>query len=122
MQTHLNKPHLLLILTLILGIGCQEEEIPYQLSDEQFIRVITDLHISESATQHLALHQRDSMAVIYLQQILDIHSVKNELFEAEYERLKNDPKKLVKIYEKVIERLTELKLKKPEGSEQDKKK
>ncbi len=98
---------------LICFLGCTEkEEFTYKLTDEQLIKILTDLHLSESATQHLSLSYRDSMSVVYLNQILEIHEVPAEVFELDYIILKRDAEKLVGIYDKVIKRLDDLKLKK----------
>lgn len=113
-------PSISLFLLLLTATSCTKEEVPYQLSDEQLIHIITDIHISESASQHLSLAIRDSMVVIYLDQILAINEVPKEVFEPTYQKLKRDPKKLQFIYAKVIERLNVLKLKKEK--KKDKKK
>ena len=97
---------------LIKTTSCTKDEAVYQLSDEKLTAILTDLHVSESATQHLSLAFRDSMVVVYLGQILEIHEVSKEVFEPEYQKLKRDPKKLQVIYEKVIKRLEKMKLKK----------
>jgi len=102
------------VLTFVIcSLGCAEEEgFSYQLTDETLIDILVDLHISESATQHLSLNFRDSMSIIYLDQVLEIHEVPKEVFEPDYIKLKQDPQKLVGIYEKVIKRLDDLKSKK----------
>jgi len=97
---------------LVKMTSCAKEETPYQLSDEKLTDIITDIHLSESATQHLSLAFRDSMVQVYLDQILEIHEVPKDIFEPEYQKLKRDPKKLKVIYEKVISKLNELKIKK----------
>lgn len=102
----------LVFIFLIKMTSCTKEETPYQLSDEKLTNIITDIHISESAAQHLSLGFRDSMALVYLDQILEIHEVSKAIFEPEYQKLKRDPKKLQLIYGKVIERLNKLKIKK----------
>ncbi len=99
---------------LLVTTSCAKEEVPYQLSDEQFINIVTDIHISESASQHLSLAIRDSMVVVYLDQILAIHEVPKEVFEPDYQKLKRDPEKLQFVYAQVIKRLNELKIKKEE--------
>jgi len=98
--------------------SCDKAETVYQLSDEQLTDIITDIHISESASQHLTLAFRDSMVLIYLDQILEVHEVSKEVFEPEYQKLKRDPKKLQLIYGKVIERLNKLKIKKKEDKKE----
>ena len=110
---------------LITLTNCKKEETSYEFSDEKLVAIISDLHISESATQHLSLAFRDSMVLVYLDQILEIHEVQKEIFEPEYQKLKRDPKKLQLIYKEVIKRLEKLKVKKKvekEGNEKATKK
>ena len=102
---------LLFLVLLVEMSSCTKEETIYQLTDEKLINIIADIHISESATQHLSLSLRDSMVQVYLDQILEIHEVSRDVFEPEYQQLKRDPKKLQLIYGKVIERLNKLKIK-----------
>lgn len=98
---------------MISCFGCMEEKgYVYNLTDEKLVDILSDLHISESATQHLSLSYRDSMSKVYLNQILEIHEVPKEIFEPEYIELKKDPQKLVVVYDRVIKRLNDLKLKK----------
>ncbi|MFK7979705.1 MAG: DUF4296 domain-containing protein [Saprospiraceae bacterium] len=101
-----------LVFALFVDVSsCTKEATPYQLTDEKLTNIITDIHISESATQHLSLSLRDSMVQVYLDQILEINEVSKAVFEPEYQQLKRDPKKLQLIYGKVIERLNKLKIK-----------
>ncbi len=109
---------LLVFIFLVKTTSCTKEETVYQLSDEKLTNIITDIHISESATQHLSLSFRDSMVQVYLDQILEIHEVSKDTFEPEYQKLKRDPKKLQLIYGKVIERLNKLKIKKKENKKE----
>jgi len=97
---------------IFLLFACQKKEEPYQLSNEKWTHLLTDIHLSESASQHLSLSLRDSMVKMYLGQILEIHEVPRPIFEKEYERIKRDPAKLKLVYVGVAKRLSELKLKK----------
>ncbi|MEM6316703.1 MAG: DUF4296 domain-containing protein [Bacteroidota bacterium] len=107
---------------LILG-ACEKVPKEYQLSETQMTNILADIHISESATQHLSLSLRDSMVELYLAQILEIHQVEMDIFKPEYERLKKDPERLQRIYAKIIVRLNDLKKKKAkEKNEETKKK
>jgi len=107
-----------LLFLLICLFGCTEEEkFIYQLTDDKFIDILADLHISESATQHLSLSHRDSMAKVYLVQVLEIHEVPKEVFEPDYLKLKKDPQKLIVLYEQVIKKMDELKSKKKKAEQ-----
>lgn len=101
---------LLLLLFLMLSLTNCEDEVPsYDLADEKFVEILTDIHVSESAAQHLSLTMRDSMVKVYLDQILEIHEVKKDRFTKNYTQLKKDPAKLQVVYAKVLENMQELK-------------
>jgi len=96
--------------------GCTEDKVfDYQLSDEKLVEILSDIHISESATQHLSLSFRDSMSKVYLSQVLEIHGVSQEVFEPDYLALKRDPQKLAIVYDKIIKKLNEIKSKRKKG-------
>ena len=102
----------LLTILLLLLLACKEQTITYNIPDETIVKVLADMHISESASSHLSLVSKDSMSKVYLQQVLTIHQVNPELFNEDYEKLKNDPEKLKTIYSKVIETINTMKIKK----------
>ena len=89
--------------------GCRDEEPVYQLTDEQMSTILADIHISESAAQHLPVVERDSMVAIYLEQILEIHETDRTVFETDYEQLKMDSERLETVYDLVLKRIAELK-------------
>ena len=116
MNSQLIKGIIILLSSFLLTQSCKKTEITYKVTDEQFINILSDIHISESAAQHLSLSNRDSIVEVYLRQILEIHNVEAEIFKQDFIQLKKDPKKLKQIYEKVIALLNELKKeKKNEG-------
>ena len=47
-----------ILVTLSFFFACKDKSPIYQLEDEQFIKILADMHISESASQHLSLSVR----------------------------------------------------------------
>lgn len=101
----------------ICFLSCQEEEIKPQISDEEMIKILTDLHISEAAILSLNQKIKDSISVVYYQQIFEIHGVADSVFFSDLEILRSDAKKLEKIYLKVIDNIELLNVTKGEEVE-----
>ncbi|MFK7773880.1 MAG: DUF4296 domain-containing protein [Saprospiraceae bacterium] len=112
----------LLILILcgsIFLLSCQEEEIKPQISDEEMVKILTDLHISEAAILSLNQKLKDSISNVYYQQIFEIHGVTDSTFYSDLEILRRDAKKLEEIYLKVIDNIELLNVAKTEKLQKD---
>lgn len=85
--------------------SCQEEEINPQIPDETMVKILTDLHISEAAILSLNQKIKDSISVVYYQQVFEIHGVKDSVFYKDLEILRGDAKRLEGVYLKVLENI-----------------
>ena len=103
----------------ICFLSCQQEEIKPQIPDEELIKILTDLHISEAAILSLNQKIKDSISVVYYQQIFEIHGVTDSVFYSDLEILRKDSKKLEKIYLKVLDNIELLNVMKGEKVEKD---
>ena len=101
------KYFLSILLVFIIFSNCKEEYEP-QLSDEQIIEVLVDLHIAEAASMSLGTKIKDSVINVYYPQIFEIHGIQDSLFFKEFEIIRKNPKKLEGIYEKVLEEIDQL--------------
>ena len=108
------KLFILLILSSSFFLSCKQEEIKLQIPDDELVKILTDLHISEAAILSLNQKLKDSMSVIYYQQIFEIHGITDSVFYHDLEILRNDSKKLEEIYQKVIVEVEQLDVKKME--------
>jgi len=105
-----------LILGLVLFMGCKEEIKP-TLSDEKLVNVLTDLHLAEASMLTLNKKLKDSMHVIYYEQVFEIHQVQDSIFFKDLEIIRKDPKKVEELYTRVIDNLDQLDLKESEIEE-----
>ncbi|MFK8008154.1 MAG: DUF4296 domain-containing protein [Saprospiraceae bacterium] len=100
-------------------LSCQEEAIKPQISDEKMVKILTDLHISEAAILSLNQKIKDSISIVYYQQIFEIHGVTDSVFYKDLETLRGDAKKLEEIYIKVLDNIEVLDVKKVEEVKKD---
>ena len=100
----------LLFWSIILGLqACQPNEYQYALTDEQLINILIDLHASNVMVKNFQVIDRDSVAGVYYDQILEIHEVSKEIFEVDLKNLNRNPKKMESIYGTISKQLEELK-------------
>ncbi len=95
---------LLLMGALLMG-GCGEKPKPISISEKEMVPILRDVHIAEAALQTMASNTRDSMAQIYYLQIFKIHGVTWDDFEQTMSVLREDPVRMERIYEEVMEEL-----------------
>ena len=108
------KLFILLLLTSNIFLSCKQEEIKLQISDDEMVKILTDLHISEAAILSLNQKLKDSSTVIYYQQIFEIHGVTDSVFYSDLEILRKNSKRLEEIYQKVIVEVEQLDVEKVE--------
>lgn len=94
----------MLLLFAALLTACREEERqPLPLEEEQLVDVLADVHIAEAAGQQLRGATKDSVMQVYYAQICSIHRVDQEDFMRSMKQLRDEPKRLHQLYEKVTE-------------------
>jgi hypothetical protein len=103
----------------ICFLSCQDDEIKPQIPDEEMVKILTDLHISEAAILSLNQKIKDSISVIYYQQVFEIHGVVDSIFYKDLEVLRSDSKRLEEIYIKVLENIELLNVMEVEEVEKD---
>ena len=94
---------LVIFLLAALIMACQEETQSLPLDEAQLIEVLADVHIAEAAGQQLRGGTKDSVMQVYYAQICSIHQVDQEAFIQSMKQLRNEPKRLQEIYDKVTE-------------------
>ncbi len=88
--------------------SCNPEEKETQaqiLPKEVMIKVLADAHLAEAALQNYHGSKRDSLAILYYEQIFAIHGVRKEDFEYTYDQMRQQPEQLDEIYGEVMARL-----------------
>jgi len=100
------RKYYLYIFLCLLSVGsCMEKELVPVTDEEQIVRVLADLHVSEAAAQQFDVTLRDSFREVYYDQIFKIHQIEKEVFEKDLDLLKQNPSQLSTVYDKVIKLL-----------------
>lgn len=91
----------LIILTGSL-ISC---ETKLKNNEEKLVDMITDFHIAKAAIERYPPHERDSVYMVFAEQIYKIHNIQKSSFEYDILQLEKDPKKYQLILDKVTSKL-----------------
>ncbi|GLR17445.1 hypothetical protein GCM10007940_20600 [Portibacter lacus] len=75
------------------------------MTDEELATIVADMHITENAIGRHDLSLRDSLSVIYLEKLEEIHGISKEEMKREVELMMDNPKRQSEIYGIVIRRL-----------------
>ena len=75
----------ILFLCFLISITSCKEEIKPQLSDEEMVDILADMHIAESAILSLNRRLKDSVSQVYYKQIFEIHEVEDSVFYKDLE-------------------------------------
>ena len=100
--------YVLVVCTFILFMAsCEEKPLP-TWDEEKMIHVFTDLRIIDSQVKKHDYYDRDSVAMLYKQKLLDIYDMTEEDLNYHVELVQSDPHLAKSLEEKVIDYLTEL--------------
>ncbi len=95
--------------TLVCFIfACGKPKTELSMPEEKFIKILADAHLIESAIQNNNAKFRDSMTVVYYNQLYEIHGTSEEEFRLNIKALESDPKMLSEIYAKVMDELSKM--------------
>lgn len=92
----------LLFLAVILLGGCKEEQKQLTLPEEKLISLLYDIQVAEAALKGIHSMDKDSVSVIYYQEIYDRHEVSEAVLKENLNILKDNPKLTNKIFKEVL--------------------
>ncbi len=86
--------------------SCQSSSSSFKLEETSVsLEALLDVHLAEAALKQARDNERDSLRVLYYQRIEALHGVKTDDLDEVFRKLKQDPKAVEKIYEKLLEEL-----------------
>lgn len=99
--------NIFILVTLIIGVGCGSPTLPRpELSDQELVHIIADLHMAEVAAKKVHTKQKKEYLEKYYQQVFEIHHITREEFEKNFTILQQNPDLLTKIYDRALEYVT----------------
>jgi len=104
----INVQHWIFLSLLCCCLACGKPKAELTIPEDQFIKILADAHIIESTLQTNYKQLKDSMTVVYYQQLYDIHGITEEKFLENIKTLESDAKLLADIYAKVMDELSKM--------------
>lgn len=93
-----------LFLLLFLA-GCRQRFQKLSISQDELVPLLCDVHLSEAALQNVNGALKDSLTVVYLDQICKIHKISRERLDEVLAELRNNPDAMKKAYLEVSQKL-----------------
>lgn len=99
----MKNKYLTLLLLLLLGIAnsCMQKEKNLTISEDKLIQIFFDIHAAENIISRSSKETKDSLSIIYMKQIFDIHKIDKNEFEKNLNILRNNPEDFKKFYDKL---------------------
>jgi Domain of unknown function (DUF4296) len=95
--------------TLCFLSACGEKkEEPLTLPDDKMVKILVDAHIMESALQDVNFRLRDSVKVVFYNQVYEMNGITEAEFVENIEIMNKQPKLMSRVYSKVMEELSKL--------------
>ena len=94
-----------LILSCVFLLGCGEKESKPIIPVDTMVKVLSDVHMAEGALLNVRYAIKDSMRLVYYDQIYEIHEISEESFRHDMEYYQDHPKIFEKLYEGIIKNL-----------------
>lgn len=82
----------------------EQDELP-TIPIETMSKIMGDVHMAEGALLNVPYARKDSMRIVYYEQIYEIHGVSEESFRQDIEYYQTHPKVMEGLYEIVIKNL-----------------
>lgn len=93
----------ILFMLLISFVRCESESHLVYEDEERWIPVVADLYVAQVAVEASEKDLQDSLFMVYRDQIMDLHNVRQEELAIVLDAIAEDPQRAVSFYDKVIE-------------------
>lgn len=94
---------------MLMAVACSSDRLPESvMTEEQMIKYLVDLHITESSVQNLRL-KADSAKVVFATRekyLLKEHEITDSIFIKSYNYYLNNPERLESIYSAVVDSIS----------------
>ena len=97
--------YLYISISFIFLIGftssCMNKEKNLTISEDKLIQIFFDIHAAENIISRASKETKDSLSIVYTQQIFDIYKIEKNEFEKNLNILKSNPEKFKSFYDKL---------------------
>ena len=114
-------PRNILMVALLFILGCSKPKAELTIPEEEFVKVLADAHLIESALSTNYGVIKDSLTQLYYSQLYEIHGIDETSFRSNLAVLETDPKLMKAVYAKVMDHLSKLEANKKGEDDKQKK-
>ena len=92
-----------IILACLSFMSCQKKEVKveYKLSDEQLIRLMYDVQLSEAALSGVTTERGDTLKEIFWTRLMTVYGLSKSEIKTEIEKLESDPEKMKTVFDSI---------------------
>ncbi len=101
----MNRLRVSLLLFLLPLFACNVGQKKLPIPEKQLIQILTDAHYAEAALQDVYGVQKDSLKKVYYQEIYQLYETSEEELTKTMDILRQDPERLDKIYQVIVDNL-----------------
>lgn len=99
----------LVLCWMMVGVlACQKAAPEPTIDRTKLIGVLIDVHLAEAAIANVFGSARDSLAVVYYDQIYEIHQIDSTIFQEQVSILRKNPVYMRTLYEDVLNEVNKL--------------
>lgn len=94
---------------LVLSSCNQDKTMDIDMSDEDVVAILQDVHVASSVVLKYNIYERDSVSQLLRSQIAEIHNISVEGIDYIMEQLQLSPAKYLALEKKAVENLKSMK-------------
>jgi Domain of unknown function (DUF4296) len=100
---NMNKYYYLLFTTVFLYQCTKKEKLP--ITEATMSEVLTDIHIAEGAVDNETTEMKDSITMLYYNQIFERNGIKQWQFDSAMSMMSKNPVLMERIFKSVIDKI-----------------
>ena len=81
--------------------SCQNHKTEITIPEDKLIKIFFDLHAAENIISRASANEKDSLSILYREQIFKTYNVDKKEFEINLKALQSNPENFKNFYEKV---------------------
>jgi hypothetical protein len=94
----LSKPAFLLLAIIFFLVSCGNDKAESTIPKDKLIKIFFDLHAAENIINRASANERDSLTMLYRDQIFKIYNVDKKEFEKKLKALQSNPEEFKNFY------------------------
>ena len=105
---------ILILFGAVLTAGCGEKQEKLLIDEDKLVNILAEVHLAEGEMETVNMSDRDTLGKSLYQLIMTHYGVRREDFDQTMIILREDPDRLERVYEKVLDKLSKIQAQYPD--------